>query len=76
MDRTVAELNIVQFKKLLESETDPAKRQTVERLLAEKQPSWHAAWPSWPIRRSNPSFLTTTGASASGLPRCAHGSNP
>jgi len=37
MDRTVADLNIAHFKKLLESETDPAKRQIVERLLAEEQ---------------------------------------
>lgn len=37
MDRTVADLNIAYFKKLLETETDPAKRQTMERLLAEEE---------------------------------------
>ena len=37
MDRTVADLNIAHFKKLLAAETDPAKRQTIERLLAEEE---------------------------------------
>jgi len=37
MDRTVADLNIAYFKKLLESETEPAKRETIERLLAEEE---------------------------------------
>ena len=37
MDRTVADLNIEHFRKLLASETDPAKRQTIERLLAEEE---------------------------------------
>jgi hypothetical protein len=37
MDRTVAELNIVHFKKLLAAEMDPVKRQTIERLLAEEE---------------------------------------
>jgi len=37
MDRTVADLNIAHFKKLLESETEPAKRETIERLLAEEE---------------------------------------
>ncbi len=37
MDRTVARLNIQHFRKILESETDPAKRQTIERLLAEEE---------------------------------------
>ena len=37
MDRTVADLNIAYFKKLLETETDPAKRQTIERILAEEE---------------------------------------
>ena len=37
MDKTVADLNIAHFKKLLETETDPAKRQTIERLLAAEQ---------------------------------------
>ncbi len=37
MDRTAADLNIAHFKKLLETETDPAKRQTIERLLAEEE---------------------------------------
>ena len=37
MDKTVAELNVRYFKKLLEVETDPVKKQTIERLLAEEQ---------------------------------------
>ncbi|HVI68493.1 MAG TPA: hypothetical protein VM910_38855, partial [Bradyrhizobium sp.] len=37
MDKTVADLNIKHFKKLLASETDPVKRQTIERLLAEEE---------------------------------------
>ena len=37
MDRTVADLNIAHFKKLLESETDPAKRETIVRLLADEE---------------------------------------
>jgi hypothetical protein len=37
MDRTVADLNIEHFRKLLASETDPVKRQTIERLLAEEE---------------------------------------
>jgi hypothetical protein len=37
VDRTVADLNIAHFKKLLAAETDPVKRQTIERLLAEEE---------------------------------------
>jgi hypothetical protein len=37
MDKTVADLNIEHFKKLLAAETDPVKRQTIERLLAEEE---------------------------------------
>jgi hypothetical protein len=37
MDKTVADLNIAHFKELLAVETDPAKRQTIERLLAEEE---------------------------------------
>ena len=37
VDRTVADLNIAHFKKLLSTEVDPAKRQTLERLLAEEE---------------------------------------
>ena len=37
MDKTVADLNIAHFKKLLETETDPVKRQTIERLLAAEE---------------------------------------
>lgn len=36
MDRTVADLNIEHFRKLLSAEVDPVKRQTLERLLAEE----------------------------------------
>lgn len=34
VDKTVADLNIAHFRKLLSDETDPVKRQTIERLLA------------------------------------------
>lgn len=37
MDRTVADLNIAHFRKLLANETDPVKRHTIERLLAEEE---------------------------------------
>ena len=37
MDKTVADLNIAHFRKLLSDETDPVKRQTIERLLAEEE---------------------------------------
>ena len=37
MDRTVADLNIAHFKKLLSTEVDPVKRRTLERLLAEEE---------------------------------------
>ncbi|SIO44452.1 hypothetical protein SAMN05443247_05454 [Bradyrhizobium erythrophlei] len=37
MDKTVADLNIQHFKKLLETETDPVKRQTLQTLLAEEE---------------------------------------
>jgi hypothetical protein len=37
MDKTVADLNIEHFRKLLAAETDPVKRQTIERLLTEEE---------------------------------------
>ena len=37
MERTVARLNIEHFKRLLETETDETKRQTLLRLLAEEE---------------------------------------
>jgi hypothetical protein len=37
MDKTVARFNIEHFRTLLERETDPSKRQTLERLLAEEE---------------------------------------
>jgi hypothetical protein len=37
VDKTVADLNIAHFKQLLETETDPVKRQAIERLLADEQ---------------------------------------
>lgn len=37
MDRTVADLNIAHFKKLLSAEVDPTKRRKIERLLAEEE---------------------------------------
>ncbi len=36
-DKTVAHLNIEYFRKLLSSETDETKRQTILRLLAEEE---------------------------------------
>jgi len=37
MDRTVADLNIEHFRRLLAAEIDPARRQVLDRLLAEEQ---------------------------------------
>lgn len=37
MDKTVADLNIAHFKRLLQTETDPVKRQTIEKLLAAEE---------------------------------------
>jgi hypothetical protein len=37
MDKTVADLNIAHFRKLLETETDPAKRDTIQRLLSDEE---------------------------------------
>lgn len=37
MKRTVAQLNIDRYKRLLETETDETKRQTLLQLLAEEQ---------------------------------------
>jgi len=37
VDKTVADLNIAHFRNLLSAETDPVKRQTIERLLAEEE---------------------------------------
>jgi hypothetical protein len=37
VDKTVADLNIAHFRKLLSTEVDPVKRQTLERLLAEEE---------------------------------------
>ena len=37
VDKTVADLNIAHFKKLLSTEADPDKRRTIERLLAEEE---------------------------------------
>lgn len=37
MDKTVADLNIEHYKKLLATETDPVKRQMIQRLLAEEE---------------------------------------
>lgn len=36
MDRTVADLNIAHFRKMLSAEVDPLKRETLKRLLAEE----------------------------------------
>jgi hypothetical protein len=37
MDKAVAQLNIERYRKLLFTETDPSKRATLERLLAEEE---------------------------------------
>jgi len=37
VDRTVADLNIAHFRKLLSTEADPEKRKTIERLLADEE---------------------------------------
>jgi hypothetical protein len=37
MDRSIARLNIEHFRRLLETETDQTKRQTIRRLLAEEE---------------------------------------
>lgn len=37
MDRTVAHLNIEHYRRLLEKETDEARRQMLMRLLAEEE---------------------------------------
>lgn len=37
MDKTVADLNIEHFRKLLAIEADPAKRQIIKRLLSEEE---------------------------------------
>jgi hypothetical protein len=37
MDRSVARLNIDHFRKLLQSETDDAKRAMLQKLLAEQE---------------------------------------
>lgn len=37
MDKAVARLNIEHYQKLLATETDEAKRQTLRRLLAEEE---------------------------------------
>jgi hypothetical protein len=35
--RRIVELNIERFRELLKSETDPSKRQTIAKLLAEEE---------------------------------------
>ena len=37
MDKAVAQLNVEHYRKLLCTETDPTKRATMERLLAEEE---------------------------------------
>jgi hypothetical protein len=37
VDKSVADLNIAHFKKLLSTEADPARRQTIARLLAQEE---------------------------------------
>jgi hypothetical protein len=41
VDRTVAQLNIDHYKRLLEQETDETKRATLLRLLAEEEAKLH-----------------------------------
>jgi hypothetical protein len=42
IERTITRLNIEHYKKLLESETDEPKRQTLLRLLAEEEAKLHS----------------------------------
>lgn len=37
MDKAVAQLNIEHYRKLLPTETEPSKRATLERLLADEE---------------------------------------
>jgi hypothetical protein len=37
VDQTIARLNIEHFRRLLKTETDPAKRATITRLLADEE---------------------------------------
>ena len=37
MDKRIAELNVEHYQRLLATETDPKKRDTIERLLAEEE---------------------------------------
>jgi len=46
MDKTVADLNIEHFKKLLETETDPVKRQRSNGCSPKKGPNWRLPWPT------------------------------
>ena len=54
MDRTVVDLNIAHFKRLLATEIDPATRQTIERLLAEEEAKLARVLASGRRRRPNP----------------------
>ena len=54
MDRTVANLNIAHFRKLLETETDSVKRETLQRLLAEEEAKLARAREKSTDRRGEP----------------------
>jgi len=56
MDKTVADLNIEHYRRLLAVETDPVKRQTIERLLAEEETKLALALAKKTKRRSRPSL--------------------
>ena len=60
MDRTVADLNIAHFKKLLSTETDPTRRQTLEKLLAEEEAKLERAQPGKQDEPGNAKALSHT----------------
>ncbi len=53
MDRSVAHLNIEHYRRLLEKETDEARRQTLMRLLAEEEAKIATNAPKEHKRRSS-----------------------
>ena len=75
VDRTVADLNIAHFTKLLEAEADPLKRQTIERLFAEEEAKLARALADNAGTRKNPSRFAMD-ANASGGRRCARDWRP
>jgi hypothetical protein len=50
MDRYIHEQNVAHYRKVLSETTDPTKRQTVLKLLADEQALRPTAKESWPLR--------------------------